>query len=156
MRSLFATIFSLVVTASCSSDSGPSEGEKACQDLQAKLAECQLTLQGTCNSNEPCAVECAAKSDCAQLTASAPTGSYLTCVAACSGAGQNDFICKDGKAFVNKAAVCDGKPQCPDGSDEADCGAKDSGVGGTSGGSGGAGASAGTAGFAPSGGTGGA
>lgn len=152
MRIVLATTVLLALAAACSSGSTQDDGQRPCQDLAAKLAQCKLSAQGTCNSNEPCAVECAARADCAQLTAAMPTGSYLACIAACSGAGPDDFICRDGKGFLNKAAVCDGRAQCPDGSDEADCG-KDGGGGGAAGlGSGGIGASGGAGGVPQGGG----
>jgi hypothetical protein len=110
-----------------SSDSGPSDGEKACQELQAKLTECHLT--GECNTNEPCAVRCAANAECAEIGTLPTTGPYFDCIAACSGAGPDDFICADRQHFLNKRFVCDGRPQCPDGSDEKGCGAADAGKG---------------------------
>jgi len=126
------TLIPLVTALACGSDGGSgggqSAGEKACKDFEAKLTQCQLVASGTCDTNEPCVAECAAKADCTQLTENPPTGSYLSCVAACSGAGPDDFICKDGKAFVKKAGVCDGQFQCLDGSDEAGC-SKDAGAG---------------------------
>jgi hypothetical protein len=119
------TLIPCVIIA-CSSSSEPSSGEKACQDLTAKLAQCHLMVAGTCNPAQACVVECAAQADCSQLTAT-PSGSYLACIASCSGAGPDDFICKDARAFIHKSAVCDGRAQCPDGSDEADCVSNDAG-----------------------------
>ena len=133
------SVLSIVLATACSGKDQPSSGESACQDLQAKLAECHL--QAACDSNQPCAAECAAKADCADLTASVPSGSYLACLALCSGAGPDDFVCKDAKSFVNKAAVCNGQYECRDGSDEANCGAGGS-AGTSSGGASGAGAGA--------------
>ena len=74
MRILVALI-PLMAAIGCGSSSdtnGP--GEKACQDLAAKYASCNLTTQGICNTAQPCVVECAAKADCSQLTL-APSGS---------------------------------------------------------------------------------
>ena len=51
------------------------------------------------------------------------------CIAICSGAKPDDFICKDGTEFLDKSGVCNGRVQCSDGSDEADCGAADGGAG---------------------------
>jgi hypothetical protein len=151
MRILVALI-PLIAAIGCGSTSDTNgAGEKACQDLAAKFAACNLTTQGTCNTAQPCAVECAAKADCSQLTG-APSGSYLECIIVCSGGSAKDFVCKDGAHFVKAAEHCDGHPQCPDESDEADCGTAggqggvSSGSGGTpndSGGAGGAGGGAG-------------
>lgn len=119
-----AVVLSAIAAAGCgSSDSGPTEGEKACQDLQAKYAQCSLTSVGACDTNEPCVVRCAANADCNELMNPSPTGPYVACVAACSGAGPDDFICADGKVFVSKKAICNGIAECPDKSDEAGCGA---------------------------------
>jgi hypothetical protein len=127
-RISFGLMPAILLMASCSSDKSTGEGDKACQDLQAKLIECKLVEQGVCNTAEPCAVECAAHADCDQLKAGTPSGGYLTCVAACSGAGPTDFICKDASGYVKQPGVCDGIRQCPDGSDEANC--SDAGTGG--------------------------
>lgn len=114
----------LIVAAGCGGGDTPSAGDKACQDLAAKLKECNLTAVGACDTSEPCTVECAAKADCAQLLhASMPSGTQLTCVAACIGLTPDQvFVCKDGTAIIDKRAVCDGHALCPDGSDEANCG----------------------------------
>jgi hypothetical protein len=117
-----------LIVIACGSSDGPSSGEKACQDLAAKLAQCHLMNAAACNPAQACVVECAAQAECAQLTSPVPSGSYLSCVAACSGAGPDDFICKDARAFIPKGAVCDGRAQCPDGSDEADCTSTDAGA----------------------------
>ena len=136
MRTATTLMFALLVSAGCGSNKGTSAGDKACQDLQAKLDECHLQVKGSvCNATEPCSVECAAHADCSQLGAT-PTGSYLACIATCSGASATDFVCKDASGFVHQGAVCDGTPQCLDGSDEANCGGN--GTGGASNGTGGA------------------
>lgn len=129
------SFFACVMLAACSGggDSATTSGDQACKDLQAKLDECHLVARGTCNTSQPCAVECAAHADCTQLAAPAPSGSALSCIAACSGAGPTDFVCKDGSAFIAKAGVCDGRAQCHDGSDEAGCGTADAGTGGSQG-----------------------
>ena len=46
----------VLVTMACGGSDAPSEGKKACADLEAKLKECQLTTIGVCNADEPCAV----------------------------------------------------------------------------------------------------
>jgi len=114
-------LISLVLWAACGGDDKPTEGEKACDALEAKLDECRLTTTAKCNTEQPCAVRCAAAAECAQLTAAQPSGSLLQCIAGCSGAGPGDFVCADGRKFTSQAAVCDGQFQCLDGSDEADC-----------------------------------
>lgn len=115
-----------IVVAACACNS-QSAGEKACQDLSAKLAQCGLTLPAdtACNEGQPCLVECAVNASCAELAARSPTGSYLFCLAECGG----DFVCADGTHFIKKTAVCDGQPQCPDGSDELHCSSSDAGPG---------------------------
>lgn len=120
----------VALAAGCSGDS-KSAGQKACADLATKLSQCQLTLPAgrSCNTGNPCVVECAVNATCEELAASPPKGAYLACVAACSGAGPTDFVCASGTAYVPRAAVCDGTPQCPDGSDEKSCGAPDAGSG---------------------------
>lgn len=117
------TLIPLLLTLACGGSDSPSEGEKACDDLAAKLEQCRLTMPGTCNTGEPCGVRCAVMADCSQLTASSPSGSYLACIGVCSGAGPDDFMCEDGKRFIGKAGLCDGQFQCLDGSDEVACGA---------------------------------
>lgn len=59
--------------------------------------------------------------DCNQLVQTQPVGTYLDCIASCSGAGPDDFVCADGRQFVRMAGVCDGQYQCLDGSDEVGC-----------------------------------
>jgi hypothetical protein len=100
--------------------STPSEGEKACNALAAKASQCMLIAQ--CDTNNPCQANCAAKAECAQLTAP-PAGSYLSCVAACIHLTPDQvFVCKDSSAILDKRLVCDGTPECPDHSDESNCG----------------------------------
>lgn len=111
----------------CGGTDSPSEGEKACDDFAAKLAQCHLTTTSTCNASQPCAVKCGVMADCSQLTQPVPSGSFLACIGVCSGAGPDDFVCKDGRRFVAKAGVCDGQFQCLDGSDEVNCAATDTG-----------------------------
>jgi hypothetical protein len=121
-----AMVVFVFLWAGCgSSDSGPSEGEKACQELQAKLQQCGLTA--ICDTNEPCSARCAINADCTEIVQKPIDGPYMKCIAACSGAHPDDFICKDGKRVVRKEGVCDGQFQCLDGSDEANCGPKDAG-----------------------------
>ena len=123
-----ALTMALLLACACGGEDEPTEGEQACDELEDKLAECRLTTNGTCNEDQPCVVRCAIDADCAQLTMSPPTGSYLACVAGCSGAGPDDFICMDGRGFVAKTGMCDGLYQCMDGSDEADCGTAGNGM----------------------------
>jgi hypothetical protein len=130
MRTWVVAICSVLVVGGCGNDDvGPTEAEKACQELEAKLQKCGLTSGGTCNSQEPCVVKCALNAECAQISQRPPTGSYLDCIAVCSGAGPDDFICKDGTQFVRKPGVCDGQFHCRDGSDEENCGWTDAGPG---------------------------
>jgi hypothetical protein len=117
------TIPVLALLLACGGSDTPSEGDMACKELAAKLAECHLTTRGVCNTGEPCGVRCAAMATCSQLTDAKASGSYLSCIRACSGAGPDDFVCADQRQFLNKSGVCDGRFQCLDGSDEADCGA---------------------------------
>jgi hypothetical protein len=125
----------LLLIAGCGSDTATSTGERACQDLQAKVAACGLNSAGGCNPEHACSAECAAHASCDQLKAGTPSGSYLSCVAACSGAGPGDFVCNDASGYVKQAGVCDGVAQCHDGSDERNCG--DAGANRSSGGAGG-------------------
>ena len=123
-----ATVAFVFLSAGCgSTDSGPTEGEKACQELQTKLQQCGLTA--ICDTNEPCSARCAIDADCNEIVQKPVDGPYMKCIAACSGAQPDDFICKDGKRAVRKEGVCDGQFQCLDGSDEANCGVKDAGTG---------------------------
>ena len=128
MRTWVATVACVFLWAGCgSSDSGPTEGERECQELQTKLQTCGLAA--VCDSSDPCPVRCAINADCNEIVQKPTTGPYMQCVAACAGAGPDDFICKDGKRVVKKAGVCDGQFQCLDGSDEENCGTKDAGPG---------------------------
>src|SRR5678815_6030947 len=87
MRRWAVTILLLAIAAGCSSDSGPSEGDKACQDFEAKLAQCNIQAQGVCNASQPCTVKCAAQADCNQILESPPTGTHLACLGECTGLG---------------------------------------------------------------------
>jgi hypothetical protein len=109
----------VVALAACGEDE-KSEGEKACDDFKDKLAECRLMTAGQCNTSQPCVVRCGVNAPCNEL-APQPSGGLLQCIAACSGAKPDDFVCKDGRQFVAKTGVCDGMFQCLDGSDEANC-----------------------------------
>jgi len=128
MRIWAVTVGLALVWGGCgSSDSAPSEGDKACQDFEAKLAQCNIQAQGVCNSSQPCTVKCAAEADCNQILESPPTGSHLACLGECTGVGADAFACKDGKKIVARAGVCNGDFNCLDGSDEENCGVKDAG-----------------------------
>lgn len=110
-----------------------SEGEKVCDKLEAKLAECNLTYEPglQCKADdslEICLLNCLIGASCKAVKDQKSDIELVRCNARCSGAGPDDFICADGKAFVLSAAVCDGMYQCLDGSDEADCDAADAGA----------------------------
>jgi hypothetical protein len=77
--------------------------------------------QAQCNDDQPCAVRCYARGECSEISGPMPTGSVLQCLAMCSGAGSDDFVCADGRQFVNQRAMCDGQFHCLDGSDEMGC-----------------------------------
>jgi hypothetical protein len=127
MRPWAVTVPFVFLWAGCgSSDNpGPSEGEKACQELQTKLQGCGLSA--VCDPSDPCPVHCAIDADCNEIIQKPTTGAYMQCVAACAGGMPGDFICKDGKRVVKKIGVCNGQYDCQDGSDEENCGVKDAG-----------------------------
>ena len=121
LRLVRALCLLAALLSACGGDDEPSDGEQACKELRAKLAECGFTTQATCNEREPCAVRCGVMAECSQLMAGTPSGSFASCIAVCSGAQPDDFICADGRAYLKKEGVCDGQFQCLDGSDEANC-----------------------------------
>lgn len=119
--------------AQCGGDE-ESAGEKACKRVAAKLEECSLMLPvgSKCSAEtslEICAANCMADAPCAEISSDAIDTGYFRCTVECQGAGPDDFICASGTAYLPRAGVCNGTPQCPDGSDEAPalCGAADAG-----------------------------
>ena len=109
--------------------SGPSEADVLCEALDKKVVECGLGTAVNCGVGEAC-MRCAVDADCAQISGAVEGNPYYACLAECSGASLDDFICADGSGFVSRrgdadggpgGGVCDGIPQCPDGSDEATC-----------------------------------
>lgn len=98
----------------------PSEAELLCDALDNKVVECGLDTAKNCAVGEACML-CAVDADCAQISGAVDGNPYYACLAECSGASPDDFICADRSGFVAEPGVCDGIPQCPDGSDEATC-----------------------------------
>jgi hypothetical protein len=128
------SVLPLLAATACGG-SDETEGEKVCGEVDAKLAECNLQLPSGTRCNDKgddatlCAARCLVDASCADIVSDEADTSYVRCVAACSGASPDDFICASGNAFVPAAGVCDGVSQCPDGSDEAGCdGAADGGT----------------------------
>jgi hypothetical protein len=122
-------IFTLcVVGCGGGDDDSETRGERLCRQVVDKLDSCNLELQASTRCNEDaaeavlCAAQCAIDAPCGELTTMGSETTYMRCVATCSGAGPEDFICDDGAGFLPAAGVCDGVSQCPDGSDEAQCG----------------------------------
>jgi len=113
--------------AACSGSDTDSESQALCDDLTAKVSECMIDVDTSmgCKSNlteaEKCAAGCVIEAECADISGPVQNNPYYRCVAVCSGAGPDDFICSDGSGYLPPAGVCDGMPQCPDGSDEASC-----------------------------------
>jgi hypothetical protein len=104
-----------------------NDNEELCDQVRAKVAECRLNanVSGECREEASeavlCGARCVANAECSQLTGAAANNPYYRCLALCSGAKADDFICNDGKGFLPKSGVCDGAAQCPDASDEAGC-----------------------------------
>lgn len=109
------------------SDDTADANEQLCMDLTDKLEECKSTLDTSmgCRSTptdaERCSAECVVQGKCAEITGKPGDNSFYRCLAACSGADPDAFICLDGRGYLAARGVCDGEKQCPDGSDEADC-----------------------------------
>ena len=132
-RTVFAVMLSgSVCFVHCGSDEETS-GEKICRQVEAKLTECGLMIDPAfrCRADtatQQCAGQCLIDAPCAELTSNATDTNYIRCQAECSGAGPDDFICANGEAFLPQSELCNGVPQCPDGSDETSCGAPDAGT----------------------------
>jgi hypothetical protein len=112
--------------SACGSDDDTNPNAQLCEDVRAKLQECNKPVSsGQCREDVSeavlCAARCTVAAECAQINAPATDNPYYRCVAECSGAPPDAFICADGSVFVAAQGVCDGTPQCPDGSDEANC-----------------------------------
>ena len=74
-----ALSMALLLAYACGGEDEPSEGEKACDELEAKLMECHLTTSAMCNDQQPCTVRCGVMAECAQLTESPPVSyTHLT------------------------------------------------------------------------------
>src|SRR6187431_2918900 len=86
MRSIAAMGLIWLAAAGCGCDS-ESAGDRACQKLEAKLAQCGLVARGDCDPSERCPAECFANAECNEFTGGTPGGALLACIAACSGAG---------------------------------------------------------------------
>lgn len=113
----------LVGCGDSDAEDAQAEEDRRCAQIEAKADECGIA-NATCLHNateaQICAIECMIEADCAEIFAN--SGDFLQCVAVCSGAEPDDFICLDGTGFVKPAGVCDGNFHCQDGSDEASCG----------------------------------
>lgn len=120
----YRLLFLAAVACGCGDD---DEESQLCQDLRAKITECNLDIDTSrgCNASPSEDVECAARclveAQCTDIVGPPSANPYYQCNAACVGASPDDFVCADGSGFLPQAGVCDGQLQCPDGSDEANC-----------------------------------
>jgi len=138
-----AISFALSIGCSSSDGKATSDTQQACDSFQGKLSQCGLASTQGCGALSTCLLNCAANATCTQLQEKPPTGSYLNCQAACQGIGADPFVCASGEEFIDKRGRCDGRPQCPDGSDEVGCGNGSGGAGGGGGANAGGGGSSG-------------
>jgi len=106
-------------------DESGSSSDKLCKEVDAKVAECNVTFgSGSCQADsalEKCLAQCVVDSPCASLTDDSAESAFVRCGFACQGATADWFICADGQRAIEPRGICDGNFDCGDGSDEASC-----------------------------------
>lgn len=133
-RALLASLLTgpLLVVA-CGSDDGGGSGNQLCDDVRSKLDQCGIVILGgvPCDpgatEEQKCDARCITTVTCSDLVDATKASPYLACQIQCSGFGSDAFICDNLEYFIPRTSVCNGTPQCPDGSDENNCGTSDAG-----------------------------
>jgi hypothetical protein len=118
----------IVVVAALGACGPDAPSLSACENMAVKMRLCEVTQPpprardidacgGELLEDERCRLKCWFEAECLDWTQLEPGPDTKRCLSNC---GESDFSCGGG-LLLSRDHVCDGEPDCPDGSDEDGC-----------------------------------